>query len=280
MGRWPRAPSSAFPKRKASQCLTPVKGACPKHHTLTELGTEGPTGPTGASGQQGAKGVTGVTGATGASGPQGEKGETGATGPKGKQGPAGRGRGDRTTGATGATGATGPQAGTRTETPAPPPGETAPPVRAEQPVPPEQPEAAPTGAAGLKGAGLSSVERVQGYIAFAPVFPKVDETVEESVSCTEGKTLVGGGAVLGGTGGAIKSSAPANSGSQVNGTWSVTARRLHLRQLGVDAVCALCEVAGDSAGMVACASQHGPPLGGQALRRVARSESPQAVFAT
>ena len=46
-----------------------------------------------------------------------------------------------------------------------------------------------------------------------------------TASCTGGAKLVGGGTDItwtGGERGAIQSSAPANSGSQVNGTWTAT----------------------------------------------------------
>jgi hypothetical protein len=78
--------------------ITPIRGTCPKHYTLTELGIQGPAGPTGATGKEGAKGAAGATGKEGARGVTGANGATGATGKEGANG---------VTGANGATGATG-----------------------------------------------------------------------------------------------------------------------------------------------------------------------------
>jgi hypothetical protein len=50
-------------------------------------------------------------------------------------------------------------------------------------------------------------------------------TGPSNADCTGGATLVGGGAVItwtGGERGVVQTSAPANSGSQVNGRWTAT----------------------------------------------------------
>jgi hypothetical protein len=86
-----------LPHKEGRAVLTSVKGACPKHYALTEVGAMGATG---AEGKEGAKGVGGDEGEIGAAGAQGV---TGATGPRGATGATGA------TGVTGATGPTGPQ---------------------------------------------------------------------------------------------------------------------------------------------------------------------------
>ena len=157
-----------LPAKEGKPVLTPTKGACPKHYTLTELGEKGPTGPTGATGQQGAKGVTG---ATGASGPQGEKGQTGGTGAEGKEGKRGPEGKPPPPGPTGPTGPTGPE-GTTGAT-----GATGPSAEPEGScgLPCEIPgptgatgatgatgESGPTGATGASGASGATGERATG----------------------------------------------------------------------------------------------------------------------
>jgi hypothetical protein len=138
-----------LPHKEGHAVLTPVKGACPKHYTLTELGATGPegkegtkgvTGATGDEGETGATGPTGAEGAAGATGPQGVTGATGAQGEKGATGPTGppgekperpekleRGATGPTgttgpTGVAGATGATGAEGGTGATGPTGPEG--------------------------------------------------------------------------------------------------------------------------------------------------------------
>ena len=110
------------PASEGSPVVTPIRGACPRGYTLTELGKEGPAGK---EGKQGPTGATGAKGATGGTGPTGAQGVTGATGATGATGP---------TGPTGPTGAK----GEKPEKPPPPP-------------PPEKGERGPTGPTGPTG---------------------------------------------------------------------------------------------------------------------------------
>jgi len=99
------------PALEGRPTITPIKGACPRRYTLTELGTEhggaGPTGPTGPAGPSGAKGVTGSTGAQGATGVTGVTGANGKSGNEGPAGATGATGNNGSQGATGPTGATG-----------------------------------------------------------------------------------------------------------------------------------------------------------------------------
>jgi len=57
-----------LPAREGRPVVTPVKGVCPRHYTLTELGKEGPAGK---EGKQGAAGKEGSAGKEGKQGPAG-----------------------------------------------------------------------------------------------------------------------------------------------------------------------------------------------------------------
>ncbi|MBU1492667.1 MAG: collagen-like protein [Actinobacteria bacterium] len=124
-------------------------------------GATGPTGPQGPTGEDGADGLDGADGATGPTGPQGEAGLTGAegaTGPQGAMGPQGPAGATGATGPQGPTGATGPQG--------------------------------PAGATGATGStGLANVEVVSNTRTSAGT-----SSLQTSVSCPVGKTLIGGGA--------------------------------------------------------------------------------------
>src|SRR5438876_11450886 len=52
------------PPSQGERVITPIKGACPDHYTLSELGAEGPAGEEAKQGPTGAAGATGATGAT------------------------------------------------------------------------------------------------------------------------------------------------------------------------------------------------------------------------
>jgi hypothetical protein len=154
----------------------------------------GPTGPTGATGPTGESGPTGTAGATGAEGLKGATGATGMTGTTGAAGPTGESGPTGTAGATGAEGATG--------------------------------STGATGATGPTGAGLSSVERVEGPTELTGAGAAVGTTVTGSVTCPANETLVGGGAEINSTfdeKGALLTSRPSNSGSQLEGSWTATA---------------------------------------------------------
>jgi len=47
------------PAKEGKQVVTPIKGVCPKHYTLSDLGKEGPTGKEGKQGTTGKEGPAG-----------------------------------------------------------------------------------------------------------------------------------------------------------------------------------------------------------------------------
>ena len=195
-----------LPAKEGKGVVTPVKGICPKHYTLTELGAQGPTGPTGA------QGVTGATGATGSQGAKGEAGATGSQGVTGEAGAKGESGGKGESGATGTPGATGPTGAQGEPGAAGPAGATG--------------TAGMTGATGVAGAGFSSVQRYEGPFELTGEGAAVGTTETSSAGCPVKTTLVGGGAEVSSTGeekGALVRSKPSNAGSQLEGTWTATA---------------------------------------------------------
>jgi hypothetical protein len=115
---------------------------------------QGPAGPAGPAGPKGDTGAVGPAGATGATGPAGPAGADGSTGPVGPKGD------------TGATGATGPQG----------------------PVGPQGPQ----GPVGPQGpAGLTGYQMVSTALFTQALSP--GQTVTASVSCLNGRRVLGGG---------------------------------------------------------------------------------------
>jgi hypothetical protein len=178
-------------EQRVWDCERGIGGKCPG--TKGDTGSQGETGATGAQGPQGEVGPTGPQGETGAQGPQGETGPTGAQGPQGEVGPTGP-QGETGAqgpqGETGPTGAQGPQGevgatGPQGETGAQgPQGETGP-TGAQGP----QGEVGPEGPQGDTGAtGLTDWERK------TEACTQNTTAITCTVTCSEGKTVLGGGA--------------------------------------------------------------------------------------
>lgn len=165
------------------------------HGAQGRAGTAGPQGPAGAAGAPGANGTPGAQGLAGLPGAPGTMGLQGAEGPEG------------------APGAEGPEGVEGPEGPEGPPG--------------EQGAEGNQGPEGKEGkAGPASVERVDGPAEAAAEGAADGTTVTSQVSCPAGKTLTGGGASVQGSSeesGALLSSQPSKTGSQLEGTWSATA---------------------------------------------------------
>jgi hypothetical protein len=157
-------------------------------------GATGPAGPAGAAGADGAQGPAGPQGPQGDAGPQGLQGPQGDVGPQGPQGDVGpQGpQGDAgPQGLQGPQGDIGPQGPQGDVGPQGPQGDVGP-QGAQGATGPQGPQ----GATGPQGpAGVSGYESVIVTSATDSNSPKT-----ATANCSVGKTIVGGGAAIGGAG--------------------------------------------------------------------------------